>query len=240
MMKNENIAVIGTIGVGKTTLIRAMEAKLKLNNTVLVKPEPSVTIPFVNEALKRFYTDNDAWAYPMQLLITSSQEAYMQDLESADYDYSIIDMPYSSEIYGYSHFKNGRLNHDEFLKLLSAGRTFRFDYLIILKSDKETTINRILGRNKKIDNNETVNVGGKDVQIEDFSYLDGHITDFMEYLPIHITRFKRMNPDIKIIELDTLPDMNTDKDSYEDIINNLCKEIEDNNDERKRCTTRVV
>lgn len=97
-MKKTNITILGTIGVGKTTLLNKLKERLLMETpNVVVEPEPSVTIPFINEALKHFYNDNASWSFPMQLLISAAQESYMQELRESDYDYSLFDAAYSSD-----------------------------------------------------------------------------------------------------------------------------------------------
>lgn len=54
-MKKTNITINGPIGTGKTTLIHELEKRLNsVSNSVIVQPEPSVTIPFINDVLKNF------------------------------------------------------------------------------------------------------------------------------------------------------------------------------------------
>ena len=80
-MKQRNIAILGTIGCGKTTLIEKIRERLaKETSEIIVQPEPSVTIPFVNDVLKKFYNDNSAWSYSLQLCIAAAQEAHMRYL----------------------------------------------------------------------------------------------------------------------------------------------------------------
>lgn len=51
----KNIAVIGTIGVGKTTFIHNLKALLDSKYVVEVMKEPSVSIPQINKTLESFY-----------------------------------------------------------------------------------------------------------------------------------------------------------------------------------------
>lgn len=222
-MKHINIAVLGSIGVGKTTLLEGIAKKLKeSSDNVIVQPEPSVTIPFVNEVLKKFYNDNASWSFPLQLCITAAQEAYMQTLRESDYEYSLFDAPYSSDIYGYSHAKRERMSIENFHALVSIGRPFRFDYIIWINEDKETTMRRIKSRNKKVDEGD-MHPDKKDVAIDDFSYLDAHIEDFQEYMPIYLNKFRAYNPSVNIIELRNVPDMSSQE--YSDLIENICEKI---------------
>jgi len=209
-MKKNNIAILGTIGVGKTTLLHNIEEELlKYSNSVLVKAEPSVTVPFVNDVLKKFYNDNKSWSLCLQLLISSVQESYFQELRETDYDYALFDMPFSSDIYSYSHMKHGRMSADGHHSLVRIGSKFPFDTVILINEDKETTINRVKNRNTAVANKEYTE-DKKDVEIEDFSYLDEHIADFKEYQEVWLTRFKTDNPDVKIIRINHVPDLRSE------------------------------
>lgn len=223
-MRKININIIGTIGCGKTTLMEALYKKLSADGALtLMETEPSVTIPFINDVLKKFYDDNNHWSYPLQLCISAAQEAYMQILRETDYEYSLFDAAFSSDIYGYSHAKHRRMSLNDFHSLLNIGRAFKFDYVIWIHENKETTIERIKSRNKRVEEGD-MNPDKKDVSIDDFSYLDDHLADFEEYMPEYLNRFKIDNPDVKIIELKHLPDFKSD--AYDFLIENLCKEIQ--------------
>lgn len=222
-MKKINITINGTIGVGKTTLIDALARRIKKETPNLVlQPEPSVTVPFINDVLQKFYNDNTSWSYPLQLLITAAQEAYMQELRESDYDYALMDMAYSSDIYSYSHQKHHRMRMEDHYSLLTSGRPFKFDYLIWLNDNKQTIIDRIKHRNNQIENNQLIPTK-KDISIEDFSYLDLHMKDFEEYFPIYIEKFKRINPNIEIIKIEHVPEINTEE--YNNLIENIYGEI---------------
>jgi deoxyadenosine/deoxycytidine kinase len=218
-----NITVNGPIGAGKTTFMERLEAALReKSDSVIVQPEPSVTIPFINDVLKNFYSDNMGWSYPLQVLISGAQEAYLQLLRESDYDYAIMDAAWSSYIYGYSHYKNGRMSLRDYNALASLSRPFKFDYLIWIGGSKAEIISHIKGRNEKVSNGE-LDEGKKDVEIEDFSYIDSHLEDFSEYLPVYLSKFKSFNPNIKIIKINHIPDINSAE--YEDMIYNIANKI---------------
>lgn len=109
--------------------------------------------------------------------------------------------------------------------LVDIGRPFKFDFVIYIHEDKNTTINRILGRNKRVEEGD-MDPDRKDVAIDDFAYLDSHIEDFNEYLPIYFNKFKSFNKNVKIIELTKLPDVNSKE--YDDLIENLYKTVSTN------------
>lgn len=223
-MKKINVNIIGTIGCGKTTLMNELYRKLSITSkNVVMEPEPSVTVPFINDALKHFYDDNSRWSYPLQLLVSAAQESYMQTLRESEYDYSLFDAAFSSDIYGYSHAKNGRMALSDYHALLSIGRRFKFDYVIWIHEDKETTIQRLKSRNKRVEEGD-MDPDKKDVAIDDFSYIDKHLTDFEEYMPMYLNRFRRDNLDVKIIELKHLPEISSE--AYSKLVESLTKEIE--------------
>lgn len=222
-MKKTNIAILGTIGVGKTTLLRKLEEKLKEEtNDVVVKAEPSVTIPFINDVLKRFYENNTAWSFCLQLCISAAQEAYFQDLRESDYEYALFDMPFSSDVYSYSHMKHKRMNTENHHSLVGIGTNFPFDYVILLSEDKDTTIKRIKKRNKAVTEGKLTE-DQKNVSIEDFSYLDEHISDFKEYQNVWLSRFTSDNQNVKIIKVFHIPELGTQE--YTDFVDNLAKQI---------------
>lgn len=205
-MLKKNIAILGAIGAGKTTLLHALEEKLlHYSKNVVVKAEPSVTVPFVNDVLKKFYDDNASWSFCLQLLISAVQESYFQDLRTSDYDYALFDMPFSSDIYSYSHMKHGRMKPDQYHSLVGIGSRFAFDYVILINEDEETTINRVKNRNKRVEEGD-MDPDKKDVSIDDFSYLDSHIEDFKEYQEVWLNRFKCDNSNVHIIRLNHIPD----------------------------------
>lgn len=222
-MKKINIAVLGTIGVGKTTLLNKLYSRLREEtDSVIMEPEPSVTIPFINDVLKKFYNDNANWSFPLQLCISAAQESYMQTLRESDYDYSLFDAPYSSDIYGYSHAKHRRMKQDDFYALCAIGRPFKFDVVIVLTDSKEETIKRIKNRNKRVEEGD-MDPDKKDVTVDDFSYLDKHIEDFSEYMPIYLNKFKAFNKNVRIININHIPDLNSKE--YDNLIEEIWRRI---------------
>lgn len=222
-MKKINITVNGPIGAGKTTFIERLETALKQrSNNVIVQPEPSVTIPFINDVLKNFYLDNEGWSYPLQVLISGAQEAYLQQLRETNYDYAIMDAAWSSYIYGYSHYKHGRMSLRDYNALAALSRPFKFDYLIWIGGSKDEITSHIKGRNKQVSNGE-LDENKKDVEIEDFTYIDSHLEDFSEYLPIYLSKFKSFNPNIKVINIDHIPNINSKE--YDDMITDIVNKI---------------
>lgn len=218
-MEKKNIAIIGTIGVGKSTLLHRLAAMFN-TNSVEVRQEPSVSVPYINKVLQSFYKDTSSWAYPLQLSISAANEVQFEELRLTDYEYLFFDMPYSSFIYDAIHEKNGRMTHNEKLAIDGIHREFPFQYLIHIKESPETTIERVSKRNKKVASKSDY-LGQQDVEIEDYSYLYEHIKDFREFEDSYIkTCFKNA----KIIELDGLPDENSH--DYVDLLTKLHDQIE--------------
>jgi deoxyadenosine/deoxycytidine kinase len=200
------IAVIGTIGVGKSTFINRL-SKVFLNeaipNEVITIGEPSVSIDFFNDALKKFYKDTKSWAYPLQLGVSAAQEIHMQNLREQKYDIAIMDAPYSSFMYCKIHQKAGRITEQERAIIENVSRPFPFDYLIFIKETAETTIDRIMKRNRSI-------------ELRDLLYLHEHIRDYQEFENEYIQKYF---PGAELITISKLPD-DSSKD-YENIISKV-------------------
>ena len=218
-MKKVNIAIIGTIGVGKSTLLNRLAATFN-TKAVEVRQEPSVSVPYINKVLQSFYKDTKSWAYPLQLSISATNEVQFEELRLTDYDYLFFDMPYSSFIYDAIHEKNGRMTHEEKIAIDKIHRGFPFQYLIHIKESAETTIERVSKRNKKVASKSDY-LGQQDVEIEDYSYLYEHIKDFREFENDYIEEYFK---DAKLIELDGLPDENSHE--YVDLLNKIHDQIE--------------
>ena len=141
---------------------------------------------------------------------------------SGEYDIALVDMPYSSDIYGYSHYKNGRITESEFNSLLQLGSGYPFDVVVLLSEDKDVTIERVRKRNTAV-NNGTNSDDRSDLEIADFSYLDKHIEEFKEYEDAWIGKFKKFNPAVRVIKINRIPDVSDQE--YSDLINNIKTEI---------------
>lgn len=210
---------------GKTTLMKKLREKLEsMNESVIVQPEPSVTIPFINDVLQEFYKDNTRWSYPLQLMISSAQEVYMEQLRQADYDFALFDAAYSSDIYGYSHSKHKRMTMEDFYALLQIGRPFKFDFMIWIEEDPETIKNHVRNRNKDV-TNDACDSEQSDLVIEDLSYIDQHLEDFEEYFPIYLNKFKGYNEDLKLITLSNLPNIYKEPEVYDNFITQLAEAL---------------
>jgi len=197
MGKKISIAVIGTIGVGKSTLISRLRKALVGNPEqtafpaeVLVYGEPSVTIDFVKDALKRFYNDTRKWAYPLQAGVAGAQEINHQILRDTDYDFAIVDAPFSSYVYCSIHAKAGRLTDEEKRTIDAIARPFPFDYVVLVEETAETTIDRIMKRNRSI-------------ELNDLLYLHEHIRDYKEFQEEYIDKYF---PGAEVMRLSNLPD----------------------------------
>lgn len=177
-----NIAVVGTIGVGKTTFIQNLSTLLESFGSVEIMREPSVSVPQVNKALKNFYKyKTPEWAYTLQVGVSASHQINLQELKYKEYDYLLSDMPYSSFIYGKIHEANNIFSEKDLNDVIAAYRPFYFDYIIHLKASKETTEQRVQQRNNAVKNKEIKKQ--KDLQITDTSYLENHIQQFEKFFP---------------------------------------------------------
>lgn len=163
-----------------------------------------------------------SWSYPLQLLISGAQEAYMQQLRESDYDFALMDMAFSSDIYSYSHQKHGRMNLWDHYNLLNVGRPFKFDYVIWINEDAKTTKERIQTRNAAV-KSKNLKPGKKDLEIDNMDYIDEHIKDFKEYEEVYFQKFRTMNPNVAIIKISKIPDK--DSEDFKNLIERIYKQI---------------
>lgn len=224
-MKKINIAVIGPIGVGKTTFIKRLKEVLeKASFKVLVVNEPSVSILPVNQLLERLYENIKKWAYPLQASISASHEAEFESIKDEDYDFSIFDMPYSSYMYCHIHQKNKRMTKKEMNNIINISRKFDFDFLISLSGDEEAIIKRVKNRN----NSSSPKTAEKadNLTINDFSYLHEHLKDFQKFKKGWKKKFFKDSKNVEIV----LEDKNTERynkqlDSVAEIIKKYRLEV---------------
>ena len=219
-MKKINITINGPIGSGKTTLMHSIAKRLEEDSkNIILKNEPSVSIPYIVNLLRDFYRDENKYAYPLQLAIGAAQEAIMTELSEKEYDYAIVDAAASTSIYAYSHLKNKRINLDQYETLESINKNFNFNFLIWINSETERLIRNITIRNKDIIKNE--NILG--VEISNFSYIEQQLQDFEQYKHVYFQKFKALNPSLKIIEVSKVPPIHTR--GYDDLVDHVCREI---------------
>jgi deoxyadenosine/deoxycytidine kinase len=215
----KNIAVLGTIGVGKSTLIRRLKKHLEEKDSAMrveFVPEPSISLPNLSKVLEQFYKDTKSWAYPLQLGVSAAHEIHFQEMRKKDYDVLLFDAPYSSYVYCNIHAKNGRLTEEERMAIDNVSRPFPFDLVIVVQEDMDVTINRITKRNNAVNSGTNI----PDLDIEDFSYLEEHIRDFREFQPSYIERYF---PDADLMTLDHLPEDTTEE--YENLLENISKRL---------------
>ena len=215
----KNIAVLGTIGVGKSTLIKRLKKHLEEKDNALrveFVPEPSISLPNLSKVLEEFYKDTKSWAYPLQLGVSAAHEIHFQEMRKKDYDVLLFDAPYSSYVYCNIHAKNGRLTEKERMAIDNVSRPFPFDLVIVVQEDMDITINRIMKRNKAVNSGTDI----PDLDINDFSYLEEHIRDFREFLPSYIEKYF---PNAEVLTLDHLPEDTTEE--YEQLLENICRSL---------------
>ena len=201
-----NIGVIGSIGVGKSTFIKKLsEAFQSESFPIEIKTigEPSVSIDFIKDTLKKFYKDTAGWAYPLQASVSAAQEIHYQDLRDAKYDIAIMDAPYSSFMYCNIHTAAGRMTEEERINIDNISRPFPFDFIIIIEETAEVTIDRIMKRNRS-------------VELSDLLYLHEHISEYRRFRDEYIEKYF---PGATQILLKDLPDIDTQE--YMDIIQDV-------------------
>jgi deoxyadenosine/deoxycytidine kinase len=209
-MSKISIAIIGTIGVGKSTFIERLKESFQdesFPDEILAVGEPSVSIDFLKDTLKKFYKETKQWAYPLQLGVSAAQEIHFQNLRASDYDIAIMDAPYSSYMYCKIHEKAGRLTEKEIQIIDGVSRPFPFDYIIIIEETADITIDRIMKRNRSI-------------ELTDLLYLHEHIRDYSEFREEYIQKYFS---GAEQILLKGLPDDRSDQ--YQDIIEDVKRQI---------------
>jgi deoxyadenosine/deoxycytidine kinase len=200
--KKINVAVLGTIGVGKSTLIRRFKEYLSEFDVEFV-PEPSISLPYLSKVLDNFYKDTDRWAYTLQLGVSAAHEIHFEEMRKKDYDILLFDAPYSSFVYCNIHTKVGRMTEEDRQTIESVSKPFHFDYVVMVKEDKDVTIDRIIRRNREVNTGK----GIPDLGISDFSYIEEHIKDYEEFEDAYIAKYF---PNAKVIKLDGLPEDTSD------------------------------
>ena len=216
-----NVAVLGSIGVGKSTLIRRLKKYLEETRDgirIEFVPEPSISLPNLSKVLEDFYKDTKSWAYPLQLGVSAAHEIHFQEMRKKEYDVLLFDAPYSSFVYCNIHAKNGRLTEAERKAIDDVSRPFPFNLVIMVQEDMNVTINRIIKRNNSINNDENL----PDSDISDFSYLEEHITDFRSFQDEYI---KKYFPNAKVIILEHLPDDTSEE--YVQLLERLVLEMKE-------------
>jgi len=213
-MVKKAVAVIGTIGCGKSTLINQLVKKIQSlgvqPNYVFNITEPSVTKIDLKEVLEKFYKAPDNWAYSLQLGVSSAQEIFFNELrELPQYNDSIIffDAPYSSFMYCNIHVKAGRMTEDEKNAIINISRPFPFDYVILVEESADETIKRIMKRNRGI-------------ELNDLSYMHEHISDYKLFQEDYIKKFFKK---AEIIRLSNLPDVHSNE--YQKIVQNIAEKM---------------
>jgi deoxyadenosine/deoxycytidine kinase len=201
MKKKVNVAILGTIGVGKSTLIKRLLKHLE-NYKVEFVPEPSISLPYLSNVLDNFYKDTKRWAYTLQLGVSAAHEIHFEETRGKDYDVLLFDAPYSSFVYCKIHAKVGRMSEEDRERIENVSNPFHFDYVIMVKEDMNVTIDRIIKRNNEVNNGK----GIPDLSISDFSYLEEHIKDYEEFEDEYI---KKYFPDSDLISLNGLPEDNS-------------------------------
>jgi deoxyadenosine/deoxycytidine kinase len=207
-----NIAILGTIGVGKSTLIKRLKQSLK--SRVEFVPEPSISLPYLSKTLDAFYKDTKRWAYALQIGVSAAHEIHFEESRGKDYDVLLFDAPYSSFIYCNIHAKVGRITEQQRQAIENVSQPFHFDYVVMVKEDKDITIDRIIKRNNQVN----AKAGIPDLGISDFSYLEEHIKDYEEFEGAYLQKYF---PDSQLIKLNGLPE---DTSPEYDIIINYLKE----------------
>jgi deoxyguanosine kinase len=161
------IAVEGPIGVGKTTLARALAERIG-GRLVL---EESATNPF----LARFYEDPEKYAFPTQIYFLLNRYRQQREIEQRDLFNSatVSDYLFAKD----RIFANLNLTPDEILlygqiyRLLDA-QTARPDLVIYMSARVEVLIDRLRHRNRDFE---------RDISFEYLERVSAAYRDFFFY-----------------------------------------------------------
>lgn len=151
------IAIFGTVGAGKTTLIEHLKAQL--SKEYLVVNEPLVMNPYFEKSYSPDSKIANANAYKMEVLMLASRMKQLAETAGETnvlYDRSVFDCP----VFANCNFTMGNLNatdwkvyHDYFEKVvltnLNQQKFGAYDYVIYLKVSNETSLKRIQKRHIK-------------------------------------------------------------------------------------------
>ena len=210
------VAIIGSIGVGKSTFLEKLSKRLKQlkeNQEVKIYGEPSIIHGNLNDILlNKFYHNTEVWAYPLQSGISAAHEAIFTEIKQKEEKGSdsifMVDAPFSSYIYCRIHRDAGRMTQEEVERIDNIIRPgFEFDLLIILKELPEITIQRIVKRSRGS-------------EVSDFDYIHEHIAQYYLHMDSYIEKYMG---NTEIVEIDRIPDFN--EQEYTDIINKIAKKI---------------
>lgn len=141
-MKHRYIAVEGPIGVGKTSLVERLCAKLDA-----VKILEDVENPFLGD----FYRDRVGAAFQTQLFFLLSRYQQQQELVQRNLfeEFTISDYVFQKDkIFAYLNLDEGELLIYERLYALLEPQVPRPDLVIYLSADDDVLMKRIRGRNR--------------------------------------------------------------------------------------------
>ncbi|ATZ16461.1 deoxyadenosine/deoxycytidine kinase [Entomoplasma freundtii] len=148
------IAIFGTVGAGKTTLIEHL--KRTLPEDYLVVKEPLVDNPYFEKSYSPDPKIAGENAYKMEILMLAARMKQLQESKSVEnvlYDRSIFDCP----VFANCNYTMGNLNSTDWkvyreyfekvvLKSFQNKAIPPYDYVIYLKVSDETSLKRIQQR----------------------------------------------------------------------------------------------
>lgn len=139
-----NIAIEGTVGVGKSTLAEILAREFSMN----LFPEN-----FENPYFDLFYKEPDKYAFPMHVQLFWQQFSHAK--QAFDTNNAVLDRTiYAGQVFMKVLYQNGHVNPLDYENYLQMVNYFsRFcpipDLLVFLTSSKETCVRRIMKRGRK-------------------------------------------------------------------------------------------
>lgn len=154
-MKHQLISIAGTLGVGKSTLVKIIAEELQYHSA----NENYSANPF----LEKFYRDMKKWAFHSQAFFLLEKIKQLQEIEKLMIKHPVVqDVPIYEDVFSYAkaHFLMGNISRDEWSLYFRIYRMFedkmvKPQLIIYLTAPVKTIADRVLRRDRKIETEES-------------------------------------------------------------------------------------